>query len=449
MYTVLYVDDEPNLLALGKLFLEKSGEFVIDTKESAQEGLATLKLQPFDAIISDYQMPVMDGLQFLKEVRSGHGNIPFILFTGRGREEVVIEAINSGADFYLQKGGAPKAQFAELTHKIKQAVQKKRAEATLRTSERMISDILSFLPDATFAIDRDGTVVSWNWAMEEMTGVKAGEIIGKADQEYSVPFYGARRSMLIDLIFQPDEDLHKASYSFIKKEGAVLIAESEDARPKEKVTILWTRAMPLYDARGNIIGAIESLRDITEFRTLDRARRKEKEVSQKTGKVRYSPGLFDKITGKSANAWLKRGIECYYKYANHQEAIQCFDRVLELEPMNGQAWNSRGVCLKELGRYEEALQCFERVIDSNDEDVYYNKGETLEKMGEESGNYSHYLEAIKCFDQVISMNPSHVNALNYRGVCLKQLGRAEEARIYFHQAQLLIKQGENKAKPPI
>ena len=120
-----------------------------------------------------------------------------------------------------------------------------------------------------------------------------------------------------------------------------------------------------------------------------------------------------------------------------------------MEPMNWQAWNSRGVCLKEIGRYEEALQCFDRVIDSNDEDIYYNKGETLEKMGEEDGNYSHYLEAIKCFDQVIAMNPSHVNALNYRGVCLKQLGRAEEARIYFHQAQLLIKQGENQVKPPI
>ena len=177
MYNILYVDDEPNLLALGKLFLEKSGEFVIDTRESAQEGLATLKLQPFDAIISDYQMPVMDGLQFLKEVRSGHGNIPFILFTGRGREEVVIEAINSGADFYLQKGGAPKAQFAELTHKIKQAVQKKRAEATLRTSERMISDILE-LPAGCNVCDRPGR----NGGLVELGN--GGDDRGKSRSDY-------------------------------------------------------------------------------------------------------------------------------------------------------------------------------------------------------------------------------------------------------------------------
>ena len=178
MYSVLYVDDEPHLLALGKLFLEKSGEFAVDTKESAQDGLALFASRHFDAIISDYQMPDKDGIEFLKEVRSDYGDVPFILFTGRGREEVVIEAINSGADFYLQKGGDPKSQFAELAHKIKQAVRKKHAEASLRTSERMISDIISFLPDATFAIDREGTVVSWNWAIEEMTGVKARDIIG-------------------------------------------------------------------------------------------------------------------------------------------------------------------------------------------------------------------------------------------------------------------------------
>ena len=105
MYSVLYVDDEPNLLTIGKLFLERSGEFTVETKESAQEGLAVFGSRHFDAIISDYQMPEKDGIQFLKEVRSGYGDVPFILFTGRGREEVVIEAINSGADFYIRKVG--------------------------------------------------------------------------------------------------------------------------------------------------------------------------------------------------------------------------------------------------------------------------------------------------------------------------------------------------------
>jgi PAS domain S-box-containing protein len=448
MYSVLYVDDEPNLLALGKLFLEKSGEFTVDTKESAQDGLTVFGSQHFDAIISDYQMPDMDGIQFLKEVRSDYGDVPFILFTGRGREEVVIEAINSGADFYLQKGGDPKSQFAELAHKIKQAVRKKHAEASLRTSERLISDIIGFLPDATFAIDREGTVISWNWAMEEMTGMKARDIIGNANYAYAIPFFGERRQMLVDMIVRPDEFQQQRLYPNIKKDGIVLISESEDAMPKGKPAVLWARATPLYDAGGNIIGAIESLRDITEFRRLYRAHQQEKEELRKAGVgVRYTPGLFDKLVGKSANSWLKRGIDYYYKYGNFEEAVQCFDRVIEMDPKNWQAWNSRGICLKELGRYEEALQCFDRVIESDDEEVFYNKGETLEKMGEANGDYRLFLEAITYFDRVISKNPGHVYALNYKGVCLKELGRSDEAKIYFDHAQLIIRRGENKTKP--
>ena len=103
MYSVLYVDDEEALLEIAKLFLERSGEFAFETTLSAKGALELLASRPFDAIISDYQMPGMDGIELLKKVRSMHGDIPFILFTGKGREEVVIQAINHGADFYLQK----------------------------------------------------------------------------------------------------------------------------------------------------------------------------------------------------------------------------------------------------------------------------------------------------------------------------------------------------------
>jgi PAS domain S-box-containing protein len=131
---VMYVDDEPALLEIGKLFLETDGAFVVDTLTSAKEALARLNTSQYDAIISDYQMPEMDGIGFLKVLRMNDNITPFILFTGRGREEVVILAINNGADFYLQKGGEPGAQFAELSHKIKLAVSRKRAMVMLNTA---------------------------------------------------------------------------------------------------------------------------------------------------------------------------------------------------------------------------------------------------------------------------------------------------------------------------
>jgi PAS domain S-box-containing protein len=80
---------------------------------------------------------LMDGIQFLVEVRTHFGLIPFILFTGRGREEVVIQAINNGANFYLQKGGDPTSQFAELRHKILAAVEHRRADTQVTILNRL------------------------------------------------------------------------------------------------------------------------------------------------------------------------------------------------------------------------------------------------------------------------------------------------------------------------
>ncbi|MDD1690726.1 MAG: PAS domain S-box protein [Methanoregula sp.] len=173
---VLYVDDEPGLLELAKAFLEHSGEFSVETSTSAIAALDSPGIQSCEVIISDYQMPDMDGLAFLKKVRERFGDLPFILFTGRGRELVVIEAINNGADFYLQKGGDAKAQFAELAHKIRQAVVRRRAQIELRNawdritaskdelarseqqvleSENKFRDLADRLPQMVFETDLD------------------------------------------------------------------------------------------------------------------------------------------------------------------------------------------------------------------------------------------------------------------------------------------------------
>ena len=204
MFSILYVDDEPGLLEIGRMFLEQGGLFAVDTLTSATEALDVISTKRYDAIISDYQMPVMDGIEFLKRVRAADTTIPFIIFTGRGREEVVIQAFNEGADFYLQKGGEPVSQFAELGHKTRKAILQRRAEASIRDHERREADIINFLPDATFAIDTRGVVIAWNRAMEKMTGVGAESVLGRGNYEYALPFYHERRPLLINLVLDDD-----------------------------------------------------------------------------------------------------------------------------------------------------------------------------------------------------------------------------------------------------
>jgi signal transduction histidine kinase len=138
MIRVLYVDDEPDLLDLVKIFLERSGEIGVDTALSAQAALVMMK-NHYDAIVYDFQMPGRDGIAFLKQIRSGKENIAIILFTGKGREEAVIEAINNGADFYVWKDGDTTLRFAELQHRIRQAVQGRLAETELTRKNKKIT----------------------------------------------------------------------------------------------------------------------------------------------------------------------------------------------------------------------------------------------------------------------------------------------------------------------
>ncbi len=175
---VLYVDDEPYLLSIGKIFLEKSGDFFVETVGSADAALKLLKEKNYDVIISDYQMPEMDGITFLKQLKRTGNNTPFIIFTGRGREEVVIEALNEGADFYLQKGGEPKSQFAELANKIRYAAFRRKAELDLRESEERYRHVVEDQTEIICRFLPDGTHVFVNEAYCRYFGLDRNTIIG-------------------------------------------------------------------------------------------------------------------------------------------------------------------------------------------------------------------------------------------------------------------------------
>ena len=273
MIAVLYVDDEPSLLQIAKLYLEKTGRLRLDTCLSVADARQVLENTTYDAIVSDYQMPEVNGIEFLKFVREVHGDIPFILFTGRGREEVVIQALENGADFYIQKGGDPKAQFVELVDKIEKSVRERRTLEAKRDSDQQILDIIDFLPDATLAIDLNGSVIAWNHAMEQMTGIPAADMLGKGSYEYALPFYKERRPLLLDLVIDITLPVNRY-YDVITREGRKIV--SEKFVPNlygGKGAYLWFTASPIYDSRGNLAGAIESIRDITGHKTLEQSLR--------------------------------------------------------------------------------------------------------------------------------------------------------------------------------
>ncbi len=148
------------------------------------------------------------------------------------------------------------------------------AQEDLRDAHKKMQDIVEFLPDATFVIDSDMKVIAWNRAIEEMTGIQKGDIIGKGDYEYSIPFYGERRPILTDLIFLSDKEI-ESRYARVEKKGDTLFAEVYSPFIYlGKGAHLWGVATPLFDRKGNVVGAIESIRDITDHKRAEEERKR-------------------------------------------------------------------------------------------------------------------------------------------------------------------------------
>jgi len=149
---------------------------------------------------------------------------------------------------------------------------RRQAEKALQELERRLADIIDFLPDPTFVIDKEGKVIAWNGAMEEITGIPAMEMIGKGDYEYAIPFYGERRPILIDLALNPDMSIDK-KYVEVKRKEEVIVGEAYmPALRGGKVYLLGTASV-LRDSNDDIVGAVESIHDLTARRQAEVALR--------------------------------------------------------------------------------------------------------------------------------------------------------------------------------
>ncbi|OPY31921.1 MAG: DNA-binding transcriptional regulator CpxR [Methanomassiliicoccales archaeon PtaU1.Bin124] len=187
MANILLVDDDEGLLEIGKEFLENEGQHHVTISSSVSEALTHIGVSPIDIIVSDYQMPVTDGIEFLMLMRSRKDKIPFILFTGRGREEVVIEAINHGADFYIKKGTDVRSQYAQLLHTIDQALARKQAEDAVEYNLNLFKQLLENNMDMILVVNRDIKIEYVSPSITKILGYTEDEVIGRQGLEFLNP----------------------------------------------------------------------------------------------------------------------------------------------------------------------------------------------------------------------------------------------------------------------
>lgn len=270
---VLLVDDEESFLEMTKFFLERERGLTVETTTSTKDALDKLSSGEYEAIVSDYQMPDMDGLDLLKIVRAEGRDIAFILLTGKGREDVAIQALNSGADFYLQKGKDPKVLFTELANMLEIGVGRRSAEKEARERERFLASMFSSIQDGISVLSTDMVIMQVNPAMERWYA-HAVPLAGK--KCYSA--YHGRESPCEVCPTKETVETKAPAHRIVPLTG-------EKAR---QVGWLDLYTFPMIDySSGELLGIIEYVRDAT-----DRVRA---EIALKESEAKYRE-LVDRLT---------------------------------------------------------------------------------------------------------------------------------------------------------
>ncbi len=450
MHSVLIIDDQQDLLDVTRLFLERFGGMRVETAKTAKEALARLKDLTFDALVVDLDLPDISGIEFLKILRAKGDTTPIIIFTGVGRENAAIEALNNGADFFLKKGEDPHAQFRTMVHMINQAVERRSMGRSMGTSERLLAETISFFSEPAYALDRTGKVIAWNRAMAEVSGIESKSMVGKSDGKYSVPFFGHKALMLTDMIFDTDTTIEKNGYTIVSKgEGAVSAWTRTTGKDGED-RVLLMKASALHDGKGVFVSTIGTVRDITEDLGPELLRQHAAAAQhQQKSDTPSEPKRtrFDKLLGK-AKSNHKKGLFYYYREGKYEEATRFFDRAIEIDPLLAAAWHDRGVCLRELGKDEPALKSIDKSVElePENEEFLFTRAELLKKIGILRGQKNAIAAAVRTYNKILEINPNNADAWNGIGVCMKEQGKDELSRQYYDRARDIARSGKAQRK---
>jgi PAS domain S-box-containing protein len=246
---VLHVDDDSAFRDLTRTCLEREREqFVVETAPSASEGLARLDGSDFDCVVSDYEMPGSDGIDFLESVREEYPSLPFILYTGKGSEEVASEAISTGVTEYLQKESGT-GQYAVLANRIKNAVEQYRSERALEASEKRLSLFIKQSPLGVLEYNEDFEIVQINETGQDILGYTEEELRGHTWEKLVTEESYENVDSVTDALAAAEGGYHSIDEN-VRKDGEKIICE-------------WHNRV-VTDEDGAVVAVFSQFQDITE-----------------------------------------------------------------------------------------------------------------------------------------------------------------------------------------
>ena len=259
---VLHVDDESDQRELVKIFLEKFYlGLQVESVSSGEEGLRLLEEQPFECVVSDHQMPVMDGIELARRIRMTSG-IPFIIYTGRGSEEVASAAFVVGVDDYVRKESDP-SHYEVLAKRVRAAVEKQKAEEAIKDSEEKYKNLINNSNDIISTVDETGIRTFLSPSVKRVLGYEPEEMVGRSTFDFMFPEDIESTRKAHESVVREGRSFWEYENRYIGKDGRI-------------VTLAWNM-VTLRDEKGDIIGSQGVGRDVTERNEMEEEMRRHAE----------------------------------------------------------------------------------------------------------------------------------------------------------------------------